>query len=211
MLESRFGMELEFTGLTRRMAAKTIAKVLNGEVTYVAGGYDAYEVKADDGKVWKVMSDASIHCQKKDKATGVVENLGCRTLYSCEMVTPVLTYKEDMDRLQECIRALRKAGAIANNSCGIHIHLDGANHTVRTIKNFINLVYSREDIIFNAIKVEASRANRWCKKIDERFYRNVKTQNPQTMGQLEDLWYLGYWGSRTAHYNESRYHFLYVQ
>lgn len=210
MLESRFGMELEFTGLTRHMAAKTIAKVLRGEATYVGGCYDAYEVKAEDGKVWKVMSDASIYCQKKNKTTGLVENLGTRTTYACEMVTPVLTYKEDIDKLQECVRALRKAGAISNSSCGIHIHLDGSKHTVKTVKNFINLVYSREDLIFNAIKVEESRADRWCKKIDNRFYNMVKTQNPQTMEALEDLWYEGNnadWG-RNHHYNESRYHFL---
>lgn len=208
MLESRFGMELEFTGLTRRMAAKTIAKVLNGEVTYIGGGYDAYEVKAADGKVWKVMSDASIICQKKNKETGTIENLGTRTIYSCEMVTPVLTYREDIEKLQECIRALRKAGAIANSSCGIHIHLDGSNHTVKTVRNFINLVYSREDLIFKAIKVEDGRANRWCKKIENSFFNRVKAKNPQTMEELENLWYEGYWGSRSAHYHESRYHFL---
>lgn len=206
MLNTRFGMELEFTGITRRMAAKTIAKVLNGEATYIGGAYDAYQVEAEDGRVWKVMSDASIRCQRK--VDGSIEELGIRTQYACEMVTPILTYKGDIERLQECVRALRKAGAIANESCGIHIHLDGSNHTVKTVKNFINLVYAREDLIFKAIKVEDSRANRWCKKIDTRFYNKVKAQNPKTMDQLEDLWYEGYWGARNQHYHESRYHFL---
>jgi hypothetical protein len=40
--------------------------------------------------------------------------------YSVELVSPILTYREDIETLQELIRRLRKAGGFANTSCGIH-------------------------------------------------------------------------------------------
>ena len=36
----------------------------------------------------------------------------------------------------------------------------------------------------------------------------IKDRKPTTMSALEDIWYEGFWGSRTTHYNDSRYHFL---
>ena len=64
------------------------------------------------------------------------------------MVSPILTYEADIENLQEVIRALRKAGAFTNSSCGIHIHLDGAAHTPRSIRNFVNIIYARNDLFY---------------------------------------------------------------
>ena len=55
MLNTRFGTEIEFTGITRNEAAKVVAKQLNGTVSHVGGGYDAYKITAPDRRVWKVM------------------------------------------------------------------------------------------------------------------------------------------------------------
>ena len=52
---------------------------------------------------------------------------------------------------QGLVRALRKAGGFANPSCGIHIHLDGANHTPRSIRNFINIVARHNDLFYKAL------------------------------------------------------------
>jgi hypothetical protein len=37
-----------------------------------------------------------------------------------ELVSPILSYREDIETLQELVRRLRKAGGFANASCGIH-------------------------------------------------------------------------------------------
>ena len=135
MLNARFGIEIEFTGITRRKASEVVAKFFNTEVREVGTYYDTKEVRQADGRKWKVMYDGSIRCQKK--VNGRIESAD--RYYSVELVSPILTYKEDIENLQQLVRELRHAGAFANSSCGIHIHLDGAPHTVQSLRNFINI------------------------------------------------------------------------
>ena len=157
MLSTRFGVEIEFTGLTRNMAARAVEKVIGGCVRHAGTVYDTYEVHAQDGRVWKVMRDGSINCQRRESGRTYAAN----DLYSCELVTPILTYEADIETLQEVIRALRKAGGFANESCGIHIHLDGEGHTVKTVRNFLNLVYARQDLLYRALAFRPNRI-RYC-------------------------------------------------
>lgn len=51
MLKANFGIEIEFTGITREKAAEVAARFLNG--TYEEGGtyYDTKKVTAPDGRV----------------------------------------------------------------------------------------------------------------------------------------------------------------
>ena len=203
MLDTRFGIEVEFTGITRRKAAEAVEKVLGGSVEHVGTVYDTYKVHALDGRDWKVMRDASLTCEKK-----VGGEVRCASdLYSCELVTPVLKYSEDIEKLQEVIRAIRKAGGFTNSTCGIHIHLDGADHTVRSIRNFLNIVYARQDLVYRALNFKIERM-RYCGKIETGFMKRLQSRNPKTMKELEDVWYEGYYESRERHYHSSRYHFI---
>lgn len=61
---------------------------------------------------------------------------------------PVLLYREDIDKLQGLVRRLRKAGGFTKASYGIHIYLDGSNHTPRSIRNFVNIIASRNDLFY---------------------------------------------------------------
>jgi len=204
MLDTRFGVEIEMTGLSRREAAMVVKGMVKGEMTHTGGSYDEYTVRAEDGRVWKVVRDASIRCQKKEG--GVV--VGANDYHSVEFVTPILTYKEDIDLLQEIVRALRKAGAIANSSCGIHIHVDGVGHTARTLRNFVNIIYARNDLFYKALGIESARA-RYCQKLDKEMVDRMNKRKPQSLMEIEDIWYNGesmYY--RQRHYNNTRYHFL---
>ena len=44
------------------------------------------------------------------------------------------------------IRALRHAGAVVNESCGMHVHVDASRHTPRSLRNALSIMYSKEDI-----------------------------------------------------------------
>lgn len=198
-----FGIEIEMSGLTREKAASTVADYLGGTITRTHDHYDTYKVTTPDGRVWKLMSDASITCQKKEN--GRLISAGRE--YSVELVSPKLTYQNDIDTLQEIVRRLRKAGAVTSGTEGIHIHLDGASHTPRSIKNFVNIIASKNDLFYKALEIEPMRM-RYCKKMDERLVEAFKTKKPTTFAQIEEIWYTGYSGNRSAHYHESRYHFL---
>ena len=190
MLKARFGIEIEFTGITRRKASEVVAKFFNSTVVEEGTYYDAKSVRQADGRKWKIMYDGSIHCQKKEGNLKV----GATREYSVELVSPILTYKEDIDNLQELVRQLRKAGAFANSSCGIHIHLDGAPHTVQSLRNFINIIASKNDLFYKALQIEQNRM-RYCKKMDATLVERINKKKPKTMEQLADIWYAGYWGS----------------
>lgn len=80
------------------------------------------------------------------------------------MVTPILHY-EDIETLQEIIRRLRKAGAVTNFSCGIHVHIGADKHTPKSLRNLVNIFTSKQDIIFKALAVDPQRLG-FCKKLE---------------------------------------------
>ena len=123
-----FGIEIELTGITRKTAATTIARYYGTESYFVGGTYSTYAARDSKGREWKAARDSSIVTTKKENGVQV----SASDLYSCEVVTPILQY-EDIEDLQKIVRALVAAGAVANNSCGIHVHVDGANHTPQSL------------------------------------------------------------------------------
>lgn len=203
MLTTKFGIEIEFTGITRAKAAEVTAAFLNGTIERTHDYYDTYKIHTEDGRTWKLMSDGSIDCRRKENGRTVSAGRD----YSVELVSPILTYREDIEILQELIRVLRRAGGFANNSCGIHIHLNGADHTPRSIRNFINIVASKNDLFYKALQIAPERMN-YCKKMDCLLVEKVNHRKPKTMEDIEKLWYEGYSESTRQHYHKSRYHFL---
>lgn len=204
MFNTKFGMEIEFTGITRGAAAHIVAKHLHSTVTEAGTYYDKKEIKDNVGRTWTIMFDSSIKSLVKDGNAKVHAS----DLHKCELVTPILTYDEDIECLQEMVRCLRKGGAFVDEgSCGIHIHLDGADHTARSIRNFINIIAAKNDLLYKSLQIEPERV-RWCKKMDKDLLEKIKRKRPQTLAQIENIWYSGFCGSRTEHYHQSRYHFL---
>ena len=201
-----FGVEVEMTGITRRQAAEALAAYFGTEPQYLGTYYDTWGVTDPEGKVWKLMSDSSIRAERKT-ADGY-ETVG-RGEYQVEMVTPKLTYAE-LPKLQECVRRVRKAGAKANNSCGIHVHVDASNHNRQSLKNLIGIMYSKEDILFKALQVDPIRARDYCQKVREPMLRQARTlssDETNDLTQLERVWYEGN-VENTDHYNWTRYYAL---
>ena len=200
MFETYFGIEIEFSGITRGEAAEVVAKVVSGKIS----GYGSYEIRASDGRIWKVVHDGSVDAYRKQNACIMATN---DDDYKCELVSPILTYRQDIATVQTIVRKLRKSGAIAPDTAGIHVHLDGANHTPKTIKNFINIIYSKNDLLYKALQIKGER-QRYCKKMDEYLVDRMNREKPCSFEQISNIWYAGYSGSRHRHYHDSRYHFL---
>lgn len=200
MLTRNFGIEIELTGITREKAARTVAEHLEGTIRNDSGNY---KVTAPDGRTWQVVYDGSLRCQRK--ANG--QKVAAGREYSVEIVSPILTYEKDIESLQELVRKIRKAGGFANSSAGIHIHLNGADHTPRSLRNFVNIIYSRNDLLYSSLQIEPSRM-RYCKALDEKLVERMNKKKPTTFKEIEDIWYEGYYSSRGRHYHDSRYHFL---
>ena len=202
MRTQRFGIEIEMTGITRKKAAEVIAEYFGTESFYLGTYYKTYGAKDRQGRTWKATYDSSIIAQKKS---------GGRTVqaadeYKCEIVSPILTYG-DMADLQEVVRRLRHSGAFVNSQCGIHIHVDASRYTPQTLRNLVNIIASKEDILYKALRIDPARM-RWCKKTNGELLEAINRKKPQTMEALKDIWYAGSTRGRDEHYNDTRYHGL---
>lgn len=184
MKNQTIGVEIEMTGITREKAAEITAKFLDGTATRTFDNYDTYKVTAPDNRVWKIMSDASIQTMKTSRGKLVSANKE----YSVELVTPILKYDEDIETLQELIRQLRHAGAVSESKlqCGIHIHIGAKEHTPNTLKNLVNLMASKEDLIYKSLEIDPSRV-RYCKKVNENLIETIDNKKPKTLKQLADI------------------------
>lgn len=198
MRSQNFGIEIEMTGLTRAAAARIIAGHFGTQATYVGGGYDTYTVRDNRNRQWKLVSDASIRCRNRS-------NRSASRDYSVEFVSPICQY-EDIETIQELVRKLRAGGARVNDSCGIHVHVDASTHTPQTLRNIVNIMASKEDLLYKTLQVQVSR-EQYCRKADTRFLDELNQKRPRTMDEVERMWYNGY-GGRYNHYDNSRYHAL---
>ena len=186
------------TGITRSAAAKIIAEHFDTSAVHVGGTYDTYTVEDDTGRKWKVVSDASIQCQSRGERTA-------SRLYAVEVVSPICKY-EDIETIQELVRELRRGGAKVNDSCGIHIHVDASRHDPKTLRNIVNIMASKEDLLYKALRVQIDREY-YCQKADLRFLEDVNLKRPKSMSEFETLWYNGS-SRRGIHYDSTRYHAL---
>ena len=194
--KTTIGIEVEFNGIDRLTAIKAVEKAVNGTRVINGDGtiYDCHITQDAQGRKWTVMRDGSIAGPDYQK---------------CELVTPVLTYEEDIATFQEVIRELRHAGAKAHTSCGIHIHIGKDGHTPATLRNLVNLFSQRIDLVYKALDVLPSRQVEWCKRFEGDFVKKLNANKPKTMQAFEDAWYGAYPdGPRSRHYHKSRYHAL---
>lgn len=191
--EQTYGVEIEMTGISRRSAARVIAEYFGTTSSHVGGCYDTYTATSRDGRTWKAMADSSI------RATGGRDT-------QTEVVTPILRY-EDMDDLQNIVRALRTAGATVNDSCGIHVHVGAEKQTAYTLTCLCNLFLKRQALINDAL--DNWDRSRWCKQLCPALVDAMR-KAPKDTQTLADIWYgsLNDGGDsyRSAHYNQTRYH-----
>ena len=178
-----FGIEIELTGITRKNAVKVIANYFGTTSSYLGSYYQTYGATDRKGRTWKAMSDGSIRTQKKVDGCIVTADSD----YSCEVVSPILQY-EDIEDLQNIVRELVKAGAMANSSCGIHVHVDGANHTPESLTRLLNLATGRQDLFYEALQI-GNRANRWCHKISPELFKAMKNGGKDSRQAAERTWY----------------------
>ncbi|WP_283608450.1 amidoligase family protein [Faecalispora anaeroviscerum] len=196
--DQRFGIEVELTGLSRQRAAQVLSEHFGTRLSHDGGVYDAYSVLDSQSRTWKIVSDASIHEECKQGRAD--------SNYRVEMVSPICKYG-DIATIQEIVRKLRAAGAVANSSCGIHVHVDASPHNANTLRNITNIMASKEDLIYKALQVSVSREHSYCKKVDERFLEELNRKKPKNLADVSRIWYNGEDRSY-HHYDDSRYHCL---
>lgn len=186
-----FGIEIETTGIGRERTAKAIAAYFGTTATYVGRHLHDWRIPMPDGRVWTVESDASV------------------TDPDAEVVSPVCRW-EDIEMVQEVVRAIKDAGARADASCGIHVHVGADAFTPKTLRNLVNLVNAKEDLLTLALQISPARRARWCRPVDPEFLADLNRVKPKDFDTFAELWYRDRRWQHQAHehYNPSRYRLL---
>ena len=199
-----FGVEVEMTGITREKAARLVAGVLGTTPSHPESNcYHTRTIADQAARKWKIMRDSSITPLRNDDTSEPLDE------YRVEFVTPPLNYS-DIELLQNIIRKLRENGAKAHSSCGIHIHVDGANHTAVSLRRLVNFMTARQDLIYEALQI-GDRESSWCHKLNKTLLDAMKKDKYLTKEKAEEIWYSrandGYCGGIDhQHYNSTRYH-----
>ena len=199
-----FGVEVEMTGITREKAARLVAEVLRTTPSHPESNcYHTRTIADRAARKWKIMRDSSIEAIRNDGTSEPLDE------YRVEFVTPPLNYS-DIELLQNIIRKLRENGAKAHSSCGIHIHVDGANHTAVSLRRLVNFMTARQDLIYEALQI-GDRESNWCHKLNKTLLDAMKKDKNLTKEKAEEIWYSrandGYCGGIDhQHYNATRYH-----
>lgn len=199
-----FGVEVEMTGITREKAARLVAGVLGTTPSHPESNcYHTRTIADQAARKWKIMRDSSITPIRNDDTSEPLDE------YRVEFVTPPLNYS-DIELLQNIIRKLRENGAKAHSSCGIHIHVDGANHTAVSLRRLVNFMTARQDLIYEALQI-GDRESSWCHKLNKTLLDAMKKDKNLTKEKVEEVWYSrandGYCGGIDhQHYNSTRYH-----
>jgi hypothetical protein len=192
--DSCFGIEVETTNQTRETVARAICSVVGGAIEHVGSpsALDPWHVTDKHGRIWKVVADSSL--------SDVAPDL------RAEVVSPVLTYPE-IPELQEVIRAVKRCGSRASETCGCHIHVSGEHFTGRTLANLVKTFFKYQNLIIPALGVRPDRLARYAKPIDPELVRRIEQRPPKTLDDMNTLWF-GIYTPHPDRYHPSRYTIL---
>lgn len=179
----KFGIEIETVNISRAAIASAVQSAIPGSRLMFEN------VEMADGRIWKVVPDGSL----------AGYNNG-------EIVSPVLGYA-DLDMLQNIVRAVRSAGATADNSCGIHVHVDGSLFNAKSVVNLVKLVHRHERLLQHVLGVSDTRLQRYCRPVNSDFVARLEQARPTTLAEVNAAWY-GRNNPRPNRYDDSRYHGL---
>lgn len=181
MKDQTIGIEIEMTGITRKQVAEVIAEQTGGSIYWKPGG--GARITEPDGRGWDVKYDISIKAHYRPAPGRKMVKLAAHDSRTCEwspeIASPILTY-DDIPRLQELVRALFKAGArsSADLGCGIHVHVGADKHDARSLRNLVNIIYSKQELLYEALQVNQARESKYAKKTKKHFTDNLNKSKP---------------------------------
>lgn len=193
MQNLKYGVEIEFLGITREAAAEIVADFFGTGYFYEGGDLKERDIADSDQRIWRVVRDASIEAYSDEE--------------QCELVTPILTYP-DLEILQQVVAKLKAAGASVNKSCGLHIHVDAKRFTPQAVFNLVTLIGSREQLLYRALGIPKDRM-RYCKRINDELVQTIVEKKPESLEELRRNWYLeSPYETVEGKYHSTRYHGL---
>lgn len=225
----QFGVEIEYSGITRKNSALIIYDVLqkrfSDDDVYVEKEYektnDIYKVYRESNGVktlyFSVVHDGSV-APYKISEDGYSLCSG-KNVFKCEVTSKKMTLN-DIDLLTAVVDAL-KAGnnelnqrMLIGDTTSIHIHVNGAELSLQAIKNLCNNIYSKQMLLYHATGQSPDSVRyQYMQMLPEIFVSKLK--EVKTMIELRDCFYKSMIGQRAnpsleinKKYTKARYRLL---
>lgn len=151
----RFGVEIEFFGITRNAAA--IALQAAG-VDAVVEGYN-HTTTAH----WKIVTDSSV------SATGTGSYSGN------EIVSPILQGEDGYAAVRLVCKTLTEAGARVGATCGLHVHHDANDLTADEVGRVVEMYAVNQNHI-NGLVSRSRRGSRWARNWSQYDIADLKAE-----------------------------------
>ena len=224
-----FGVEIEFSGITRKNSALIVCEVLQkafpDDEVYVEKEYekanDIYKIYRESNSVktlyFSVVHDGSVAPYKiSDDGYSLCSG---KNVFKCELTTKKMTL-EEIDLLVAVVDAL-KAGnkelnqmMLVGDTTSIHVHINGAELSLQAIKNFCNNIYSKQMLLYHATGQSPDSVRyQYMQMLPEIFVSKLK--KVKTMIELRDCFYKSMIGQKAnpalevnKKYTKARYRLL---
>lgn len=164
MREIKIGVEIEFYGVHYEKVLKHL------QAKGISVSYEGYTHQVMAG--WKLVTDVSV----TSIGTGVRKGL--------ELVSPILYGDEGLDELEVVMNTLESIGAKVDKSCGLHVHHDVNDYTLKNFKSLYNMYWNYQNGI-DSILPKSRRTvyeNRYCKGL--KTYRMNAVQRASSIDRL---------------------------
>jgi hypothetical protein len=185
MKDQTIGVEIEMTGITRKQVAEITAEHTNGQAQRKSNG--GWIVTGADGRKWDIKYDGSIKAKKRPAPGRKMQPVGYGESqeWAPELATPILTY-DDIPMLQELVRKLFKAGgrSSADLGCGMHIHIGADKHDARSLRNLVNIIASKQNLLYTAAQVDWNRESGYAAKTRANLVEQLNQQKPTAVNGL---------------------------
>lgn len=161
----KFGVEVEFFGVNKWDVVRAlIEKGLEAD-------FESYNHITRPH--WKVTTDGSVTC------TGVEGDYT-----GLEIVSPILYGNEGLDQLETVLEVLNNLGAQVDKTCGIHIHHDISDYTVKNMKSIYNFYYNNKQAIDHIMpRSRRDKKYGYCRTISP-----ANIQEINNAGSAEDIY-----------------------
>ena len=203
MAKRNFGIEIEFTGVSRGTASAILAEFFQTTTEKVSE--KRTKIVDNLGRDWFITNDRSIKPQVSstnlDTSYFSEEDFGT---YRVELISPVLDYTE-LVLLGSIVSRLVAKGAVVNDTCGVHIHLDFM-HDVKAIKRIVNLMYTSSNMLYTALSIPINRL-KYCRKYASNLVQRINSVDSDNIVDIRDAWYAQYPSDeREVKRNRTRYY-----
>lgn len=199
-----WGIELEFSYISRKKAANIVASYFNSTATYIGGPLHEHHITDEKSRVWKIVKDNAIRPERL--VNGIVVEASKN--FQVELVSPPLQYT-DIETVQNLVTELKANGSqVPQENCGCHVHIEALDFNAEQLTVLCNTIYEHQDLLEKALNIHQPRFLKYCKPLTSEFIERLNYINPSTLEEFADIWYYGVTEERLKHYNPTRYQFL---